>query len=83
MAMLKIRGSKEGLFLVINKRFLIYKLSTLSTVTSCSLNKLDIKNQLGALRHYSPGLVLDVLLFTNHHKHLSLFEDCKGTLAYI
>ena len=38
-------SSVEGLFLVINDTFLVYKqLSTQGTITSCSLNKLDVKN---------------------------------------
>ena len=61
----------EGLFLVISHTFPIYKqLSTQGTITSCSLNKLDVKNHwvlrdlenpqalssaLAALRRYSPG----------------------------
>ena len=61
----------EGLFLVISHTFLVYKqLSTQGTITSCSLNKLDIKNHwvlrdlenpqalsstLASLGRYSPG----------------------------
>ena len=38
-------GGVEGLFLVISHTFPIYKqLSTQGTITSCSLNKLDVKN---------------------------------------
>ena len=64
-------GGVEGLFLVISHTFPIYKqLSTQGTITSCSLNKLDVKNHwvlrdlenpqalssaLAALRRYSPG----------------------------
>ena len=64
-------GGVEGLFLVISHTFPIYKqLSTQGTITSCSLNKLDVKNHwvlrnlenpqalssaLAALRHHSPG----------------------------
>ena len=64
-------GGVEGLFLVISHTFPIYKqLSTQGTITSCSLNNLDIKNHwvlrdlenpqalscaLTALRRYSPG----------------------------
>ena len=64
-------GGVEGLFLVISHTFPIYKqLSTQGTITSCSLNKLDVKNHwvlwdlenpqalssaLAALRCYSPG----------------------------
>ena len=64
-------GGVEGLFLVISRTFPIYKqLSTQGTITSCSLNKLDVKNHwvlrdlenpqalssaLAALRRYSPG----------------------------
>ena len=63
-------GGVEGLFLVISHTFPIYKqLSTQGTITSCSLNKLDVKNHwvlrdlenpqalssaLAALRRYSP-----------------------------
>ena len=59
------------MFLVISYTFPIYKqLSTQGTITSCSLNKLDVKNHwvlrdlenpqalssaLAALRRYSPG----------------------------
>ena len=64
-------GGVEGLFLVISHTFPFYKqLSTQGTITSCSLNKLDVKNHwvlrdlenpqalssaLAALRRYSPG----------------------------
>ena len=64
-------GGVEGLFLVISHTFPIYKqLSTQGTITSCSLNKLEVKNHwvlrdlenpqalssaLAALRRYSPG----------------------------
>ena len=64
-------GGVEGLFLVISHTFPIYKqLSTQGTITSCSLNKLYVKNHwvlrdlenpqalssaLAALRRYSPG----------------------------
>ena len=64
-------GGVEDLFLVISHTFPIYKqLSTQGTITSCSLNKLDVKNHwvlrdlenpqalssaLAALRRYSPG----------------------------
>ena len=64
-------GGVEGLFLVISHTFPIYKqLSTQGTITSCSLNKLHVKNHwvlrdlenpqalssdLSALRRYSPG----------------------------
>ena len=38
-------GGVDGLFLVISHKFPIYKqLSTQGTITSCSLNKLDVKN---------------------------------------
>ena len=38
-------GGVEGLFVVISHTFPIYKqLSTQGTITSCSINKLDVKN---------------------------------------
>ena len=64
----ELEGGVDDLFLVIDDAFLIYKQQ--GTITSCSLHKLDVKNQwvlrdlenpqalssaLAALRRYSPG----------------------------
>ena len=67
----ELEGGVMGLFVLINTTLLAYKqLSTQGTITSCSLNKLDVKNHwvlrdlenpqalssaLAVLRRYSPG----------------------------
>ena len=64
----ELEGGVDSLFLEIDNTFLIYKqLLTQGTILSCSLNKLDVKNQL-------------VLLDLENPQTLSTFKFSKSCI---